>query len=222
MTENLLQDGDALSAGHILAEGFTLDDRLQRRIVDGLLEHIRDEDPSAIECIAILTDLAVNERVCERLIGIVEDSVEAPWIRVLIADSLSELYPDLGVRLLRAVATDRRSGHDASRVWATQRLQVRGDEFAKRIRREIDVAGSRESSREGQLAKHAARRIALDPQTPPEERIAAAAGLADNDGLEVLRQVAAWSTDVDVRERAAAARLLLERGDALVEAFSKK
>ena len=215
VAENLLQDDDALSAGHIMAEGFSLDDGLQQRIVDGLLKHIRDEDPSAIECIAILTDLAVNDRVCKRLIGIVEDSVEAPWIRALIADSLSELYPDLGVRLLRAVATDRRSGHDASRVWATQRLQVRGDEFANRIRREIDVAGSRESSRQGRLAEHAARRIALDPQTPPEQRIAAAAELADNDALEVLRQVAAWSADVDVRERAAAARLLLERGDAL-------
>ena len=215
VTEGLLQDGDALSAGHVLAEGFSLDDGLQQRIVAGLLKHVRDEDPSAIECIAVLTDLAVNESVCNTLVGVVEDSVEEPWIRALIADSLSELYPDLGVRMLRAVATDRRSGYDASQIWATQRLQVRGDEFASRIRREIDAAKPRESSRQGRLAEHAARRIALDPRTPPEERIEAAAKLADNDSLEVLRQVAAWSADVDVRERAAAARLLLERGDAV-------
>ncbi len=215
VAETLLQDGDALSAAHVLAEGFALDDDLQQRIVDGLLRHIRDEDQSAIECITILTDLAVNESVSNRLTGIVEDSGEAPWTRALIADSLSELHPDLGVRLLRVVATDRRSGHDDSRTWAIQRLQARGDEFANRIRREMRAANSPESSREGRLAEHAARRIALDPRTPPEDRIAAAKKLADSDSLEVLRQVAAAWSGADVRERAAAAQLLLERGDAV-------
>ena len=216
MVDNLIQNGDALSAGYVLAEGFTLDDALQQSIVTGLLEYISNEDTSAIESIVLLTDLAVHESVCNRLIRIVEDNTEAPWTRALIADSLSELYPDLGMRMLRTVATDRRSGHDASRIWATQRLQARGDEFAGRIRREISLENSRDLSREGRLAEHAARKIALDPRTPPKIRIDIAGRLANNnDSLEALRQIAAWEADVDNNERVAAAQLLLERGDAI-------
>ncbi len=224
---SLLEVGDSLSASHVLAEGFRVDEALRQATITGLLNRIREEHPSAVECLAVLTELAIDQRICAHLTAVVEDASEGPWTRALIADSLAELYPDLGARLLREVATDRRTGHEPSRVWATQRLRARGDEFASRIKREIGLDISRESHEDGRLAEHALRTIALDARTPPDERVEAATRLCDNGdavGAEVLRQIA-WSSELDASERARAARLLIERGDiagrAVLEGLAK-
>ena len=155
IVRGLLDGDDPLSAGHVLAEGFAVDEELRQDVLMGLLESIRCEHSSAVECLAVLTELAVNQRTRADLTAVVEDSKEGPWTRALIADSLAELHPDLGARLLREVATDRRIANESTRVWATQRLRTRGDEFSSHIRREIGPTGANELAESGRLAAHA-------------------------------------------------------------------
>lgn len=225
---SLLASGDALIAGHVLAEGFAVDDNLVQSVLEALLNHIREEDASAVECLGVLTELASDQRIRSQLVSVVENPLESPWTRALIADGLTELYPDLGTRLLREVATDRRTDNDASRIWAAQRLVTRGDEFANRIKREIGNGTPQQSRSEGRLAEHAMHTIALDPRTAPRARVELAADLYDGGdlvGMEILRQVA-WDPALDVSERRIAAQLMMERGDAdgrsVLENIAKK
>jgi len=212
---NLLESGDPLSAGHILAEGLKVEAYVRKKTLDGLLDRLRDEDQAAVECLSILGDLAIDHQVAHQLIRVAEDSHEDSWTRALIADTLAEMDPDLGMRLLREVATDRRIGHEQGRLWAAERLIIRGDEFADRISREFGRDTSRDAQQTRRFTEWMRRFYAEDALMAPEDRLREAIELSDRGdpiGTRILRQVASDS-GLHVNERRAAARILMERRD---------
>ena len=213
---NFLEKGDPVSAGHVLAEGFAVESNTREATLSGLLDLLRDEDPSAMECISILAELAIDESVRRQLVRVVEDDREGPWTRALLADTLAELDPQLGMRLLREVARDSSPKHQQSRVWASQRLVIRGDASVGHGSMEVEDEPSRYTQVSDRITEHTRRSNAQDVRTVPEERLREAIKLADRGdpvGMEILRQIAWNSRLLDISERRSAAQALMDRGD---------
>ena len=105
LAELLLDRGGAETciAGEIIADGIEVTPTLRDRVVNALLDKLKQDDMDASQVLGTLINLTSRADVLHRLAEFAEDPAQPDWLRADVADELCAVSRDKGIRLFRGV-----------------------------------------------------------------------------------------------------------------------
>jgi hypothetical protein len=212
VVRSLLDSDDPLSAGRIVSDGIPVDADLRQRAIDALIERVRHDHETVVDCVALLADLANAPDVWLRLQDLVEDTNQTWWARAVVADALYDLEVG-GDHLLQNLVQQVRASDSEAIWWARQRLAARAGSAPGSDDMTVRYAPSARSL--GEIGRRSCIATATDERQSAAIRIHASRILyaaGDETGSRVLHALAGEST-VDPNLRLQAAQTLTAGGD---------
>jgi hypothetical protein len=201
--------GDAAAAGDLLADGVPVSRETRTSIVDLLVARVRDENDDAVECLRVLRELSVDGDVLRRLAALASEKSAGVWTRVIVADAIADVDPSTGLVLLRNLADNP---DKTVRDWISGALESRGYRLEQEVRFSAAQRWGSERRPLGRLARHALAARAASPDISDDQRVAAAALLAENGDVDTLRALLE-SPELSHHARIKAASALADHGD---------